>query len=116
MCSCQVPYETLSWRSCLFEALTFDQRNLSPGRDVSEVSCQPNSAWSQSRQVVTNEIRVDRKERAFSVGLQGETNRKLSPKNELVATPSSLRLQLCVLFHSTLPRQTGVGVRARGQQ
>ena len=65
MCLGQVPFETLSWPSCLFEALTFDWRNLSPGREVSEVSCQPTSTWSQSRQVVTTEIHVDRKERVF---------------------------------------------------
>ena len=81
-----------------------------------EVSCQPNSTWSQSHQSVTKEIHVDLKERGFSVGLQRKTTRKLSPKNEFLATPSSLRLRLCELFHSSMPRLRGVGVRARGQQ
>ena len=34
---------------------------------VSEVSCQPNSTWSQSHREVTKEIHVDRKERVFQL-------------------------------------------------
>ena len=55
------PSETLSWPSCPLEALTFDQRNLSPEREM----CL--KFLGHCHQRVTKEVHVDRKERVFQL-------------------------------------------------